>query len=142
MNPKLLNLVIKQYEKGQISLEDVLIWQSYSNSKIWLGFSNFGKPNKINTIFFTASTTSYNVELKKVCVINPPKTLNVRNIFYGINYSNVRNSSYNRNYSNAINNSYNIIFLIILMLEIIHIISINLHVSVATKNVIPLVLAT
>lgn len=77
-----------------------------------------------------------------MCVINPPKTLNVRNNFYGINYSNVRNNYYNRNYSNAINNSYNIIFLIIIMLEIIHIISINLHVSIATKNVIPLVLAT
>lgn len=40
-----LNQVIKKYRKCQIGLEDVLSRQRYSNSKIWLEFSNFDKPN-------------------------------------------------------------------------------------------------
>jgi hypothetical protein len=61
----------------------------------------FDKPNKNKTIFVKESTTSNNLEQKKVHIVNPSKRSNFRN------YSNIRNKSYNKNYSNARNNSNN-----------------------------------
>lgn len=102
-----LNQVIKKYEKGQIGLKNVLSRQRYSNKKNEFGFSNFNKPSTNKPIFVKSSTTSNNVEPKKLHVVNPPKRSNVRNNSYCRNYSNVRNNSYGRNYSNFRNNSYN-----------------------------------
>jgi hypothetical protein len=96
-----LNQVITKYEKGHFGLEDVLSRQRYSNNKNGLGFSMFDKPSKNKTIFVKESTTSNNLEQKKVHIVNPSKRSNFRN------YSNIRNKSYNKNYSNARNNSNN-----------------------------------
>lgn len=81
--------------------------QRCSNSKNGLGFSNFPKPSTSNKIFVKASTTSNDVEPKKIRIVNPSKISNVRNNLYGRNYSNFRNNSNSRNYSNFKNNSYN-----------------------------------
>jgi hypothetical protein len=79
----------------------VLSRQRYSNNKNGLGFSMFDKPSKNKTIFVKESTTSNNLEQKKVHIVNPSKRSNFRN------YSNIRNKSFNKNYSNARNNSNN-----------------------------------
>lgn len=83
-----LNQVIKNYEKGQIGLEDLLSRQRYSNNKIGFGFSNLYKPSTNKTIFIKASTTSDNIETKKMHSVNPPRRFNLRTNSNGRNYSN------------------------------------------------------
>lgn len=96
-----LNQVIKNFEKGHNSLEEVLSKQRYSNNKTGLGFSNFNKPSTNKGVFVKASTISNNIETKKMHVVNPSKNVNQRINSKGKNYS---NNSFKKNNSNVMNN--------------------------------------
>ena len=102
-----LNQVIKNFEKGHNSLEDVLSKQSDSNNKTGLGFSNFDKPSTSKTIFVKASTTSNNLEPKKMHVVIPLKSMNPRNNSNGRNYSNKSYKKTNFKVRNNVSNGSN-----------------------------------
>jgi len=96
-----LNQVIKNFEKGHNSLEDVLSRQIYSNNEIGLSFSNFNKPSTNKTVFGKASTIFNNTKTKKMHVVNSSKDLNQRINSKRRNYS---NNSFKKNNSNVTNN--------------------------------------
>jgi len=99
-----LNQLIKFFEKCHKGLEEVLSKQRYSNNKTGLGFSNFNKPNTNKTVFVTANTISNSIEIKKMHVVSPSKSVNHRNNTKGRNYS---NNFIKKNNSNVSNNSFN-----------------------------------
>lgn len=52
--------MINTYEKGQISLENMISRQRYSNDNCGLGFSKFDKPSTSKTISITATSNKLN----------------------------------------------------------------------------------